>query len=144
MMTPQLYLFFKGDCLEAMSHYAETLGGTIEGVFLNKDAGSPEERMPGGDDLVMNLAMRLDDSLMMASDNSDEMYERPQGFRIQIETPSAEEFDRVFAALAQDARHIPMPPGETFWAERFAMFTDRFGTPWMLNFTGSRSPDATT
>jgi PhnB protein len=38
MMTPQFYLFFKGDCLEAMTHYAETLGGTIEGVFLNKDA----------------------------------------------------------------------------------------------------------
>jgi hypothetical protein len=25
MMTPQFYLFFKGDCLEAMTHYAETL-----------------------------------------------------------------------------------------------------------------------
>ncbi|HMO06868.1 MAG TPA: VOC family protein [Paracoccaceae bacterium] len=139
MMTPQVYLFFQGDCLEAMTHYAETLGGTIEGVFLNKDAGSPEERMPGGDDMVMNLAMRLGDTLMMASDNSDEMYERPQGFRIQIETPSADEFDRVFAALAQGARDIPMPPGETFWADRFAMFTDRYGTPWMLNFTGARA-----
>ena len=45
MMTPQFYLFFKGDCLEAMTHYAETLGGSIEGVFLNKDA-APEEQMP--------------------------------------------------------------------------------------------------
>ena len=139
MMTPQFYLFFKGDCLEAMTHYAETLGGTIDGVFLNKDAASPQERMPGGDDLVMNLAMRFGDTLMMASDNSDEMYERPQGFRIQIETPSREEFDRVFAALAEGAAAMPMPPGESFWAERFAMFTDRFGTPWMLNFTGSKS-----
>jgi len=95
--------------------------------------------MPGGDDLVMNLALRLGDTLMMASDNSDDMYERPQGFRIQIETPSAVEFDRVFAVLAEGARDIPMPPGETFWAERFAMFTDRFGTPWMLNFTGARA-----
>jgi PhnB protein len=138
MITPQLYLFFKGDCLKAMTHYAETLGGTIESVFLNKDAGAPDERMPGGDDLVMNLSMRLGDTRMMASDNSEEMYERPQGFRIQIETPSADEFDRVFAALSQDARDIPMPPCEAFWAERFAMFTDRFGTPWMLNFTGSR------
>jgi PhnB protein len=34
---------------------------------------------------------------------------------------------------------MPMPPGDTFWAERFAMFTDRFGTPWMLSFTGSRA-----
>lgn len=28
---------------------------------------------------------------------------------------------------------ITMPLAETFWAERFAMFTDHFGTPWMLN-----------
>jgi PhnB protein len=136
-MIPQFYLFFKGDCLEAMTHYAETLGGTIEGVFLNKDA-APADRMPGGDDLVMHLEMRLGDTLMMASDNSDEMYERPQGFRIQLETRSAGEFDRLFATLSEGARDIPMPPGETFWAERFAMFTDRFGTPWMLNFTGSK------
>jgi len=139
MMKPQFYLFFKGDCLEAMTLYAETLGGTIERVFRNKDASAPEERMPGSDDLVMNLTMRLGDTLMMASDNSDEMYEKPQGFRVLIETPSRADFDRVFDALAGDAPRIDMPPGETFWAERFAMFTDRFGTPWMLNFTGSKA-----
>ena len=34
-----------------------------------------------------------------------------------------------------------MPPMETFWAERFCMFTDRFGTPWMLNFEGGKAMD---
>jgi PhnB protein len=138
MIKAQLYLFFKGDCLEAMTHYADTLGGTMEGVFLNRDA-APDQRMPGSDDLVMNLAVRLGDTLMMASDNSDEMYERPQGFRVQIETPTRDEFERIHAALSAGAREVVMPPDETFWAERFAMFTDRFGTPWMLNFTGSRA-----
>ena len=139
MMMPQFYLFFKGDCMQAMTHYAKTLGGTIEGVFLNKDAPTPDQRMPGGDDLVMNLALRFGDAVMMASDNSDDMYQQPQGFRLHIETPSADEFDRVFAALSADARDIAMPPGATFWAERFAMFTDRFGTPWMLSFTGAQA-----
>lgn len=141
-MTPHLYLFFNGNCLEAMAHYAKTLGGTIEDVFLNKHAASPAERMPGGGDMVMNLSMRLGQTRMMASDNSDDMYERPQGFRIQIESTSADEFDRIFAELSRAAQDMTMPPCETFWAERFAMFTDRFGTPWMLNFTGSKSPDA--
>jgi PhnB protein len=49
------------------------------------------------------------------------------------------EFERVFYALSKDAEVVTMPPGETFWAERFAMFTDRYGTPWMLNFTGSKA-----
>jgi PhnB protein len=26
-----------------------------------------------------------------------------------------------------------MPLQETFWAARFAMFIDQFGTPWMIN-----------
>jgi PhnB protein len=26
-----------------------------------------------------------------------------------------------------------MPIGETFWAIRFGMLVDRFGTPWMVN-----------
>jgi PhnB protein len=36
-MEPTIYLFFKGNCLEAMTHYAETLGGEIGGVFRNAD-----------------------------------------------------------------------------------------------------------
>lgn len=138
-MKPQFYLFFQGDCLEAMTHYANTLGGTIEQVFKNKDAPSPEERMPGSDDMVMNMSIRFGDTLVMASDNCEEMYDKPQGFRIQLEMLSRGEFDHIFDALAKDAQRIDMPPGEVFWAERFAMFTDRYGTPWMLNYEGTKA-----
>ncbi len=62
----------------------------------------------------------------------------PPGFRVSIAPASLAEFERVHAALSKDAQSVPMAPAETFWAERFAMFTDRFGTPWMLNFTGSK------
>lgn len=136
-MQPVIYLFFKGNCLEAMTHYANILNGEILGVFRNGDA-APEARMPGGDDMVMNMAMKLDDSTIMASDNSDDMYDRPQGFYVSIETPGREEFDRVYAALSKNAENIVMEPGETFWADRFTMFRDRYGIPWMLMFTGSK------
>jgi PhnB protein len=137
-MEPTIYLFFRGDCLEAMTHYANTLGGKVEGVFRNRDAPSPEERMPGGDDMVMNMMVRLGSTHIMASDNPPDMYDAPKGFRVVIEAPSPAEFDRVYGALAEGAQAVQMPPGETFWAERFAMFTDRYGTPWMLSHTGSK------
>jgi PhnB protein len=137
-MEPTIYLFFNGHCLEAMTHYAETLGGEVGGVFRNADAPDAESRMPGGDDLVMNMAMRLGTATVMASDAPDGMYGRPQGFAVSVSPPSRAEFDRIFEALAKDAQSITMPPGETFWAERFAMFTDRFGTPWMLNYAGAK------
>lgn len=138
-MEPTIYLFFKGNCLEAMRHYAETLGGEITGIFRNADAPDPGERMPGGDDRVMNMAMRLGSAMVMASDSPDEWYSKPQGFSVSIAPSSVEEFDRIFAALAEGAENVSMAPGETFWADRFAMFTDRFGTPWMLNFAGAKA-----
>ena len=138
-MEPTVYLFFPGTCLEAMEHYAKALGGRIEGVFRNADAPDPESRMPGGDELVMNMSMRLGTATVMASDVPADMYRKPQGFFVSIAPSSAAEFDRIFDALAGDAEAVTMPPGETFWAERFAMFVDRYGTPWMLNFAGSRA-----
>lgn len=136
-MEPTIYLFFKGNCLEAMTRYATVLGGEVSGVFRNGDA-DPDSRMPGGDDLVMNMAIKLGHTTVMASDNSDEMYDKPQGFYVTIETPSRAEFDRVYDALSDGAELVTMAPDETFWAERFAMFRDSYGTPWMLSFTGSK------
>ncbi len=138
-MEPTVYLYFNGNCLEAMTFYAEVLGGEVTGVFRNGDAPDPESRMPGGDDLVMNMNMRLGSANVMASDAPDQYYTKPQGFSISVAPSSLEEFDRIYAALAKDAESVSMAPAETFWAERFAMFTDRFGTPWMLNFPGSKA-----
>ncbi len=138
-MQPNPYLFFQGDCFEAMSLYADALGGEVTFIMRNGDAATPEDRMPRDDDMVMNMAVKLGDAMMFGSDNTTDMYQTPQGFRLHLEIGSLEEFDRLHEALGKDARHMEMPAGETFWAERFTMFTDRFGTPWMLNFTGAKS-----
>lgn len=132
-MTPTLYLLFPGTCLRAMTFYAETLGGQIGNVFKNSDAPNPEDRMPGGDDMVMNMSLSLGDMAIMGSDNSPDWYDKPQGFRISLPFTTRAEFDRVYDALAEDAQNVAMEPQQTFWAARFAMLTDRFGTPWMLN-----------
>ena len=138
-MEPTIYLTFNGNCLEAMRFYADTLGGEVLGIFRNSDSPDAQSRMPGGEDLVMNMAIRLGKSMVMASDAPEGWYAKPQGFSISVSPASLEEFDRIYAALSADAGSIMMEPAETFWAERFAMFTDRFGTPWMLNFEGSKA-----
>lgn len=143
-MEPTIYLFFNGNCLEAMTHYAKVLRGEISGVFRNGDAPNAESRMPGHDDLVMNMAMKLGHATVMASDNTDEMYDKPRGFRISIAPTSRKEFDRIHAALAQNAQSVEMAPEEAFWAERFAMFTDKYGTPWMLSYEGTKAHGAST
>lgn len=137
-MEPTIYLNFNGNCLEAMTFYAETLGGQVFGVFRNADSPTPEDRMSGSDDMILNMSLRLGNTTVMASDAPSEWYSKPQGFSVTISPPSMEEFDRVYAALSRDAQAVMMAPAETFWADRFAMFTDRFGTPWMLIIEGSK------
>jgi PhnB protein len=36
--------------------------------------------------------------------------------------------DRIFGVLAENGT-VQMPIQETFWAQRFGMLVDRFGTP---------------
>ena len=72
------------------------------------------------------------DQVLMGSDASPERFEKPAGFSVSIgvDTPAAAE--RIYKALS-DKAEICMELQETFWAQRFAMFVDKFGTPWMIN-----------
>jgi PhnB protein len=42
------------------------------------------------------------------------------------------EAERVFSELGEGGV-VQMPIGETFWARRFGMLVDRFGTSWSIN-----------
>jgi PhnB protein len=138
-MNVMPYLFFKGDCAKALAFYQETVGAKISGLMLNKDAPDAESRMPGPDDMVMNAFLQIGQATLMASDSPADWYDKPQGFRVYLEADSAAEAKRIFNAFA-DGGTVAMPIGNTFWAELFGMVTDKFGTPWMVSFTGNAMP----
>jgi PhnB protein len=50
---------------------------------------------------------------------------------LSLTVTSVEEAERLYALLS-DGGQIFMPMEETFFAVRFAMLRDRFGTSWML------------
>ena len=54
------------------------------------------------------------------------------GFRLCLSYPTVAEGQKIFDALANGGK-VTMPYQKTFWVESFAMLTDRFGTPWMIN-----------
>ena len=53
------------------------------------------------------------------------------GMRAIIQGRPAEA-ERIFHALADNGT-VRMPIQQTFWATRFGMVVDKFGTPWMIN-----------
>jgi PhnB protein len=70
--------------------------------------------------------------LLMASDAPPTHSESMQGFKVNIGVDDPKEAERIFQALSEGGT-VQMPIQETFWAVRFGMLVDRFGTPWMVN-----------
>lgn len=136
------YLFFNGDCRQAMQFYADMLGGQLV-ALSTVDQAPPDARMPGmPDDSVMHAMVVAGDVTLMASDACPPQdYSPPHGMTVSLQVDTVEQAERLYAALAEGAQ-IQMPLGKTFWSEAFAMLTDRFGTPWMINVLQACGPDA--
>jgi PhnB protein len=129
-VTP--YLTFNHQCREAFEFYARTLGGTIEFIQTHGESPMAAQTPPDWQDAVIHARLRIGDAVLMASDMPPGETSKPQGFSISLGTDDPDEAERVFGALAQDGT-VQMPLQQTFWARRFGMLVDRFGTPWMVN-----------
>ena len=136
------YLFFDGNCAEAMRFYERVLGGKLEAMMTYDQ--SPEGNQCGdgaGGDRIMHAALKLGDRLLMASDSPPGQPHQPTGgFSLSLFLPTPAEAKRLFEQLAANGKVI-MPLDKTFWAETFGMCVDRFGTPWMVS-GGLAQPNA--
>jgi PhnB protein len=72
------------------------------------------------------------DTVLMGSDAPTNCFQKPQGFSVSLVFTDTDEAERIFSALSENGT-VQMPIQETFWAARFGMLVDRFGTPWMIN-----------
>lgn len=126
------YLLFNGDCESAMKFYEKSLGGKVEAMFTHE--GTPMEKMVPAEwrKKIIHARLKVGDKVLMASDCPPDRYVKPQGFSVNLDFNSPADAERVFNALAEDGS-VQMPLQQTFWAARFGMVTDRFGTPWMVN-----------
>jgi PhnB protein len=125
------YLFFDGQCAEAMQFYERALGGKLESMmkFGEGPPGSCEE---GDKDRIMHASLLVEGRRLMASDSVTRMpVGKPSGFAVALHYPTTDGARRAFDALAEGGT-INMPLGKTFWAEAFGMVVDRFGVMWMI------------
>jgi len=79
----------------------------------------------------MHARLMIGDEVLMGR-RPTERYEGAKGFSVTINIENPADAERIFHALAQNGT-VHMPIQETFWATRFGMLVDQFGTPWMIN-----------
>ena len=141
----QAYLFFNGNCEEAVEFYRAALGAEVE--FKMRYQESPEPLPPGMvppgfENKIMHCSFRISETTLMASDGCSPEKARFEGFSLSLTVPNEAEADRAFAALAKGGQ-VRMPLAKTFWSPRFGMVADRFGVGWMISVAAQQSGDGT-
>jgi PhnB protein len=135
-MQLHAYLTFNGHCEAAFKFYERVLGGKIE-VMMTHEGSPMGEHVPSDwRKKILHARMHVGDGVLMGSDAPPERYEKTQGFSVSLQIAGTAEAERIFHALAENGT-VQMPLQQTFWAARFGMLVDRFGTPWMINCEGA-------
>ena len=134
----QSYLFFSGNCAEAVEFYRKALGAQVEFSIRFKE--SPEPPPPGmmppnWGDKIMHTSFRVGQTTVMASDGCGPEPKGFQGFSLSLSVATEAEADLYFNALAEGGK-VNMPLNKTFWSPRFGMLEDKFGIGWMVSVPG--------
>ena len=128
-MRLDVYLNFRGNCAEAFRFYEERLGGKLTMMMRHGESPGPSNVPADWKDAVLHARLELGDTVVMGADIPGA--EPMRSAYLTLTLDSAEEAERVYALLT-DGGQIFMKMEQTFFASRFAMLRDRFGTAWML------------
>ncbi|GAA0566804.1 VOC family protein [Rhizomicrobium electricum] len=129
-VTP--YIFFNGNCAEALGYYEKALGARVLARMTYGDSPAKDQVAKEMHGKVMHSAMAIGNTMLMAAD--DCMSKTPiqhGGYSLTVSVDSADKARHVFDALA-DGGTVSMPLDKTFFAEAFGVVQDRYGVRWMV------------
>jgi PhnB protein len=126
------YLSFNGNCEAAFKFYERVLSGKDLTLMTFENSPMADQVPANWRKKVMHARITLGDEILMGSDPPPDRYEPIKGISISLGIDKPEEAERIFHALAENGT-VRMPIQKTFWAIRFGMLVDQFGTPWMVN-----------
>src|SRR5690348_9481090 len=116
-IEPRISLFFNGDCDAAFTLYRQCLGGTVTRLTWG-DSPMADRAPIEWRDKILHATLTVDGTAISGGDVLPDHYERPQGFRLQLNLEDAAAAERIFTQLAEGGR-VTVPLQQTFWAWRF-------------------------
>ena len=132
------YLNYGGNCREAFEFYAEHLGGKITMLTPHGEVPDPSKVPPEWRNAVLHARIELGGTVVLGADIPPERFQPMRSAYLSLLVDSTNEAERIYSLLSEGGQ-IFMPMQETFFARRFAMLRDRFGTSWMLLYEGATS-----
>ena len=131
-MSLNVYLYFNGNCEEAMNFYKDATGGSIDSMQRYGD--SPMGASIADKDKVLHAIMTIRGTKIMFSDSSEKRtINFGDNFALAIDCSSPGDIKNIYEAISAGGT-ITMPLQDTFWGATFGMCCDKFGVNWMFNF----------
>ena len=131
------HINFNGNAEEAFTFYKSVFGGEFEKIIRFKDIASAEFPIAEKEaNKIMHIALPIGKNFLMANDVPEIMgrtNENENRSKIFISTESREEADKLFSGLSAGG-NIEMPIDDSPWGTYFAMFRDKYGIEWMVEF----------
>lgn len=131
------HINFNGNAEEAFTFYKSVFGGEFSKIIRFKELSSPEMPIAENEaNKIMHIALPIGENMLMANDVPERMgrtNENENRSKISIIAESKEEAYKLFNGLSAGGQ-IEVPIEESPWGSYFAMFRDKYGIEWMVNF----------
>ena len=116
------YIFFAGNCKEAITFYKSVFGVSVN-MYEN----------PENPDLVYHAEFALGASTVMMSDGMEDMGKNGNiMLTINFEEGEKQKVAAAFEALSVGGV-VTMPMDAVPWSKCYGMVTDKFGIQWIIN-----------
>ena len=125
------YLNYGGNCADAFRFYEQHLGGRITMMVTHGQQPNPENVAPEWKNAVLHARISIGGTELLGADIPPDRFQPMRSAYLSLIVDSTPEAERIYALLS-DGGQIFMPMEETFFAHRFAMLRDKFGTSWMI------------
>jgi len=138
MATINPYINFNGNAEEAFTFYQSVFGGEFASITRFKDIASDEFPVPEHEaQKILRIVLPIGNNVLIANDVPESMgrvNENENRSKIAVTAESKEEATRIFNGLSAGGS-VEMPMAESPWGTDFAMFRDKYGIEWTVEFT---------
>lgn len=134
------YLYFSGNCEEAIAFYQQATGAELTVKMTWGDVPAEKKQQPQkqnspsaeqpADDKIMHALLHIGDGELQMSDSAEAV--SYTGFAVSLSSNDPAEGKRWFDNLSAGGK-VTLEWEETFWAAGFGTLIDQFGVPWRIN-----------
>ena len=125
------YLNYGGNCEQAFHFYEEHLGGHITMMMTHGEQPNADNVPADWKNAILHARMTIGETELLGADIPPDRFQPMRSAYLTLIMNSTDEAERTYVLLS-DGGQIFMPMQETFFAFRFGMLRDKFGTSWMI------------